>query len=93
MPNWSEPDTTKATPYKKGNVKIKHNIYDLVGTNIFKAFEEGKLTKGQLNDMLKQIVLEAELDLGKGYGVNLGYNVPSGDRGPQHRVKITRDIF
>ena len=41
--------------------------------------------------MLKQISLEARVDLGKGYGVDLGYN-PSGERW-QSRIKITKDIF
>ena len=91
MPNWSKPDTTKATPYKKGDVKIEHNIYGLVGSNLLKAFEKGKLTRKQLDTMLKQISIEAKVDLGKGYGVNLGYN-PSGERW-QSRIKITKDIF
>ena len=92
MPNWLKSDTTKATPYKKGDVKFEHNIYGLVGSNLFKAFEEGKLTRKQLDNMLKQISLEAKVDLGKGYGVGLGYNVPS-EAGGQHRIKITKDIF
>ena len=91
MPDWSKSDTTKATPYKKGDVKFEHNIYGLVGSNLLKAFEAGKLTRKQLDDMLKQISIEAKVDLGKGYGVNLGYD-PSGERW-QSRIKITKDIF
>jgi hypothetical protein len=92
MPNWSRRDTTKATPHKKGDIDFKHNIYGLVGSNLFKAFEEGKLTKRQLDNMLKQISIEAKVDLGKGYGVDLGYN-PSGGERDDYRVKITKDIF
>ena len=92
MAGWSKKDATKATPYKRGDVKFEHNIYGLVGSNLLKAFDDGKLTRKQLDDMLKQISLEAKVDLGKGYGVGIGYNVPSGDiRG--HRIKITKDIF
>ena len=103
MPDWSKKDTTKATPYKMGyegrdyssmpkkDVEFEHNIYGLVGNNLLKAFEKGKLTRKQLDDMLKQISLEARVDLGKGYGVDLGYN-PSGERW-QSRIKITKDIF
>ena len=90
MANWSKPDTTKATPYKKRDIGLKHNIYGLVGSNLLKAFEKGKLTRKQLDDMLKQISLEARVDLGKGYGVDLGYN-PSGERW-QSRIKITKDF-
>ena len=92
MPGWSKPDTTKATPYKKGDIDFKHNIYGLVGSNLLKAFEKGKLTRKQLDNMLKQISLEAEVDLGKGYGVGVGYN-PSGGRRDDYRIKITKDIF
>ena len=93
MPGWSKQDTTKATPYKRGDVKFEHNLYNLIGSNLFRSFKEGKLTQRQLDDMLQQISLEAQVDLGKGYGVDVGYNVPSRDRGGQHRIKITKDIF
>ena len=93
MPGWSKQDTTKVTPSKKGDFKFEHNLYSLIGSNLFRSFKEGRLTQGQLDDMLKQISLEANIDLGKGYGIGLGYNVPSRDRGSQHRVKITKDIF
>jgi len=92
MPGWSKPNTKKATPYKRGDVDLKHNIYDLVGTNLLKAFQDGKLTRKQLDQMLEEISLEANVDLGKGYGVGVGYNVPS-NIGREHRIKITKDIF
>ena len=90
MPNWSKKDTTKVTPSKKGDIEFEHNIYDLVGSNLLRAFKEGDLTKKQLDNMLNQLSLEAQVDLGKGYGVNLGYNVQSGDQGQQHRIKFTK---
>ena len=93
MAKWFKQDTTKATPYKRGDVKIEHNIYDLVGTNLFRAFEEGKLSRQQLNDMLKQISLEAKVDLGKGYRVGLGYNIPSENRTDEYRIKLTKDLY
>ena len=92
MPGFLKRETTKAIPPEKGNVEIKHNIYDLVGANLFRVYEEGRLTKKQTTDMLRQLSLEAEVDLGKGYGVNLGYNVPSRHRGPQHMVRFTKDL-
>ena len=92
MPGFLKRETTKAIPPEKGNVEIKHNIYDLVGTNLLRAFEEGSITKKQTTNMLRQLSLEAEVDLGKGYGVNLGYNVPSRDRGSEHRIRFTKDL-
>ena len=104
MPGWSKKDTTKATPLKLGyegrdylprpkkGVEFEHNIYDLVGSNLFRAFKEGKLTQKQLDNMLNQISLEATVNLGKGYGVNLGYNVPSRDRRDEYRIKFTKDF-
>ena len=63
----------------------------LLYLTVNKIMKEGKLTKAQLSDMLNQISMEAEVDLGE-YGVGIGYNIP-GERGPQHRIKITKDIF
>ena len=92
MPGWSKQDTTKAIPSKRGDVKFEHNLYNLIGSNLFRSFKEGKLTQRQLDDMLKQISLEAKIDLGKGYGVGLGYNVPSKDRRDEFRIKFTKDF-
>ena len=92
MPGWSKKDTTKTTPYKLGDVKFEHNLYNLIGSNLFRSFKEGKLTQRQLDDMLNQISLEAQVDLGKGYGVDLGYNVPSRDRRDEYRIKFTKDF-
>ena len=93
MAGWSKKDATKATPYKRGDVKIEHNIYDLVGSNLYMSFKEGKLTRKQLDNMLNQLSVEAKVDLGSGYKVNLGYNVSSGERKDDYRVKLTKDIF
>ena len=92
MPGWSKKDTTKATPYKLGDVKFEHNLYNLIGSNLFKSFNEGRLTREQLDDMLNQISLEASVDLGKGYGVGLGYNVHSRRGKDDFRIKFTKDL-
>jgi hypothetical protein len=92
MPGWSKKDTTKATPYKLGDVKFKHNLYNLIGSNLYRSFKEGKLTQEQLDDMLNQISLETNVDLGKGYGVNLGYNVHSRRGRDDFRFQITKDL-
>ena len=92
MPGWSKSDTTKAIPSKRGDVKFQHNLYNLIGSNLFRSFKEGRLTQRQLDDMLNQISLEAKVDLGKGYGVNLGYNVHSRRGRDDFRFQITKDL-
>ena len=92
MPGWSKEDSTKATPYKLGDVKFKHNLYNLIGSNLFRSFKEGRLTQEQLDDMLNQISLEANVDLGKGYGVGVGYNVHSRRGSDDFRIKFTKDL-
>ena len=92
MPGWSKQDTTKAAPSKRGDIKFEHNLYDLIGSNLFRSFKEGRLTQRQLDDMLNQISLEAQVDLGKGYGVGLGYNLQSRRGSDDFRVKFTKDL-
>ena len=92
MPGWSKQDTTKATPLKKGDFKIGHNLYNLLGANLFKSFEEGKITRKQLDDIVKEFSIETDIDLGKGYGVGLGYNVQSRRGSDDFRIKFTKDL-
>ena len=92
MPGWSKQDTTKATPYKRGDIKIGHNLYDLIGSNLIKSFAEGEITREQLDDMLNRFSMEANVDLGRGYGVNLGYNVHSRRGSDDFRIKFTKDL-
>ena len=92
MPGWSKEDSTKAPPYKLGDVKFKHKLYNLIGSNLFRSFKEGRLTQEQLDDMLNQFSLETNVDLGKGYGVNLGYNVHSRRASDDFRIKFTKDL-
>ena len=92
MPGWSKQDTTKATPFKKGDFKIGHNLYNLLGANLFKSFKEGKITRKQLDDIVKEFSIETDIDLGKGYGVNLGYNVESRRGRDDFRIQFTKDL-
>tara|TARA_R110002051_G_scaffold186214_1_gene255562 strand:+ start:94 stop:387 length:294 start_codon:yes stop_codon:yes gene_type:complete len=92
MPPFGKTDTTKATPYKKGDFKIEHNLYNLIGANLFKSFEEGKITRQQLDDIVKEFSIDADINLGKGYGVNLGYNVHSRRGSDDFRIKFTKDL-
>ena len=92
MPNWPKPDSTKATPSKKGDFSIKHNLYEMIGGNLYRALKGGQLTGEQLRKSLEyQASVQANVDLGKGYGVGIGYNVPSGrDKVDKFNVKLTK---
>ena len=41
---------------------------------------------------MKEFSIEADVDLGKGYGVNLGYNVHSRRGRDDFRIKFTKDL-
>lgn len=63
-------DTTKATPIKKGDIRFQHNLLDIVGETLIQGLQKGKLS----SDPLKNFKADIDLDLGKGYSANIGYN-------------------
>ena len=76
MPDYStKPDTTKATPIKKGEITLKHNLLDIVGETLLEGVKKGRLNP----KYLKEFQANINLDLGKGYDANLGYNEYIGD--------------
>ena len=75
MPKWSKSDTTKTAPVKRGDIKLEHNLYDIIGLTLIEGVKTGRLDERKL----KQFSANLGLDLGKGYGFNLGYNQPMGD--------------
>ncbi len=91
---YSKSDITRANPSKFGDVDVRHNLYDVIGRSLFHSFKEGNLTKEQLLEMLEyQASIRAEVDLGRGYGMNLGYNVPSGiAKTDKFNITFTKDL-
>ena len=67
--------TTKADPVKKGDVRLRHNLLDIVGETLFEGLQKGKLNP----KFLEKFQANVDLDLGKGYHANLGYNEYIGD--------------
>ena len=86
MPNWSKADTTRAAPAKKGDVRLQHNLYDVLG----KTLLEGVRTKRLDPRKLKNISANLGLDLGSDYGVNLGYNEYIGDLRQDLKLTISK---
>ena len=76
MPNsYTKADTAKVTPIKKGDVKLRHNLLDIVGETLFEGLQSGKLNP----KFLEKFQADIDLELGKGYHANLGYNKYIGD--------------
>ena len=84
MPKYfSKTDTTRAAPAKKGDVTLKHNLLDIVGETLFEGLQKGRLDPRRL----KELQANVNLDLGKGYNANLGYNEYMGDL--RQNLKLT----
>ena len=76
MPKYSsKQDTTKATPSKRGDFKIGHNLLDILGETLVTGIETGRLNP----NIMKNFQADIGVDLGKDYNVNLGYNKYIGD--------------
>ena len=61
----------KAAPTKKGDIKFTHNLYDVLGKTLLDGVRSGRLDPKKVSDSLTANI---GLDLGGGYGVDLGYN-------------------
>ena len=75
----------KVTPTKKGDVKLTHNLYDVLGMTLYEGIRSGRLDPRKLENISANI----GMDLGSGYGVNLGYNQYTGDI--KHILKLGVD--
>ena len=76
MPNYfTKADTTKAAPVKKGDIKLQHNLLDIVGETLLAGIQQGRLDP----KAMKNFQADLGMDLGSGYGANLGYNQYIGD--------------
>ena len=86
MPGWSKQDTTKLTPSKKGDFKFEHNLYNILGKTLLDGIQSGRLDPSKLENLSANL----GVDLGKGYGVDLGYNQYMGDRKQDLKISITK---
>tara|TARA_R100001530_G_C4174664_1_gene117663 strand:- start:70 stop:306 length:237 start_codon:yes stop_codon:yes gene_type:complete len=71
---------------KRGDVKLTHNLYDVLGNTLLSGVQSGRLDPNKLQNLTANL----GIDLGKGYGMDLGYNQYMGDRKQDLKIKITK---
>jgi hypothetical protein len=71
---------------KKRDVKLTHNLYDVLGNTLLSGIQSGRLDPNKLESLSANL----GINLGKGYGVDLGYNQYMGDRKQDLKINITK---
>ena len=71
-----------------GTPKFTHNLYETLGMTLLEGIESGRLDPRSLEYLSANI----GLDLGRGYGANLGYNEYIGHRRQDLKLQITKDF-
>ena len=75
-----------AEKIKKGNIELTHNLYNILGKTLLDGVQSGRLDPSKLENLSANL----GVDLGKGYGVDLGYNEYIGDRKQDLKINITK---
>ena len=70
MPKWSKTDTTKTAPTKRGDIKLNHNLWETIGLALVERAKTGSFDDSNL----QQFSANLGIDLGGGYGMDIGYN-------------------
>ena len=76
----------KVAPAKKGDVKLTHNLYDVLGKTLYEGIRSGRLDPRKLENISANI----GMDLGSGYGADLGYNQYIGDRRQDLKLTLSK---
>ena len=75
-----------AEKIKKRNVELTHNLYNVLGKTLLSGIQSGRLDPNKLENLSANL----GIDLGKGYGIDLGYNQYMGDRKQDLKINITK---
>ena len=75
-----------AEKIKKGNIELTHNLYNILGKTLLDGIESGRLDPSKLENLSANL----GVDLGKGYGMDVGYNQYMGDRKQDLKISITK---
>ena len=71
---------------KNKDIKFTHNLYDILGQTLLSGVQSGRLDPNKLDKLTANL----GIDLGSGYGVNLGYNQRIGDIKQDLKINITK---
>jgi len=71
---------------KKKNLKLSHNLYDVLGQTLLDGVQSGRLDPNKLDKLTANL----GIDLGGGYGVDLGYNQYMGKVKQDLKLNITK---
>ena len=77
----------KVAPVKRGDINFTHNLYDVLGKTLLDGVRSGRLDPKKVSDSLTANI---GLDLGGGYGADLGYNQYIGDRKQDLKLTIKK---
>ena len=71
---------------KKKDIKFSHNLYDILGQTLLTGVQSGRLDPNKLDKLTANL----GVDLGGGYGVDLGYNQYMGKVKQDLKLNITK---
>ena len=96
MPKWletateavSEIKTAAAKPMKRGDVSLEHNLYNAIGSSLLSGLERGGIDDKSGKDFLRNLNATLGIDMGGGFGVELGYR--GADDRDQFRLNVSK---
>ena len=87
MPNYSSRrNTAKASPAKKGDVELTHNLWNTLGKVLYEGYNAGRLDPRKLENLSANL----GIDLGSDYGLDVGYNQYMGDLRQDLKLTISK---
>ena len=75
-------------PKKREDIELQHNLLDIVGETLLTGIQQGRLNPRAM----KNFQADLGMDLGSGYGANVGYNQYIGDLRQDLKLKLTKDF-
>ena len=70
---------------------VSHNLYDILGQTLLDGVKSGRLNPKRAEDLLRNMgTANIGVDLGKGYGLDVGYNQYIGDRRQDLKLNISK---